>query len=63
MVLGVDPWVINAHPHRGTIRVSYSYRAALPGALCVQIWVFSQFTHLDGFMVAPEGSSVPRVCH
>lgn len=44
MVLGVDPWVINGHTHRGMIRVSYSHRAALPGALCVQFWIFSQFT-------------------
>lgn len=36
MVFGADPWVIHAHTHRGIIRVSYTCRAALPAALCVQ---------------------------
>lgn len=36
MVFVADPWVIHAHTHTGIIRVSYTYRAALPAALCVQ---------------------------
>lgn len=37
--------------------MSYSYRAALPGALWAQFWIFSQFTPL--WVGSPEGSSVP----